>query len=132
MLHRASVRRQRPVLVAYLDLDQELLAPRYRAASQAHWLVTRGAQLLAARPRAETLLLLQTRMPDHVVVQALAQADPARVAAAEIDDRRMLGYPPFGALAELLGEDAPLATTDRRGQRAGRASRSGPTTAGRS
>ena len=49
-LHRGAIRRARPALVAYLDLDQELLAPRYRAASQAHWLVTRGAQLLAARP----------------------------------------------------------------------------------
>jgi len=30
-------------MVAFLDLDQELLAPRYRAAAQAHWLTTRGA-----------------------------------------------------------------------------------------
>ena len=50
VLHRAAVRRRRPALVAYLDLDQELLAPRYRAAAQAHWLLTRGAQLLAGRP----------------------------------------------------------------------------------
>jgi hypothetical protein len=65
------------VLVAYLDLDQELLAPRYRAATQAHWLVTRGAQLLAGRPRNETLLLLQTRLADHPVVTALAM--PGRI-----------------------------------------------------
>jgi primosomal protein N' (replication factor Y) len=109
VLHRAEVRRRRPVLVAYLDLDQELLAPRYRAAAQAHWLITRGAQLLAGRPRAETQLLLQTRMPDHVVVQAVADGDPARVAAAEAETRRSLGYPPFGALAELRGEEVALA-----------------------
>ena len=47
VLHRADIRRRRPTLVAYLDLDQELLAPRYRAATQALWLVVRGAQLLA-------------------------------------------------------------------------------------
>jgi primosomal protein N' (replication factor Y) len=107
-LHRTEIRRRRPALVAYLDLDQELLAPRYRATSQAHWLVTRGAQLLASRPRAETLLLLQTRVPDHAVVQAIARAEPQRILEVEADSRRTLGYPPFGALAELSGDDAPL------------------------
>ncbi|MDQ1461635.1 MAG: hypothetical protein QOI08_3119 [Actinomycetota bacterium] len=111
VLHRAAVRRRRPALVAYLDLDQELLAPRYRAAAQAHWLLTRGAQLLSARPRRETLLLLQTRIPDHVVVQSLVRGDPALVADAEIEYRRTLGYPPFGALAELAGADDAVAAT---------------------
>jgi primosomal protein N' (replication factor Y) len=108
-LHRAEVRRRRPCLVAYLDLDQELLAPRYRAASQAHWLVTRGAQLLAARPRHETLLLLQTRIPDHVVVDAVVRGRPDLVAATESEYRQTLGYPPFGGLAELSGDDDALA-----------------------
>jgi primosomal protein N' (replication factor Y) (superfamily II helicase) len=111
VLHRAAVRRRRPALVAYLDLDQELLAPRYRAAAQAHWLLTRGAQLLAARPRAETLLLLQTRIPDHVVVQAVVRGEPAAVADAEVEYRRTLAYPPFGALAELAGADDALTAT---------------------
>jgi primosomal protein N' (replication factor Y) len=111
VLHRAAVRRRRPALVAYLDLDQELLAPRYRAAAQAQWLLTRGAQLLSARPRRETLLLVQTRIPDHVVVQSLVHGDPALVADAEIEYRRTLGYPPFGALAELAGADDALAAT---------------------
>jgi primosomal protein N' (replication factor Y) (superfamily II helicase) len=110
-LHRAAIRRRRPSLVAYLDLDQELLAPRYRALSQAHWLVTRGAQVLAARPRDETMLLMQTRMPDHVVVQSVANATPDDVIAAEHEYREMLGYPPFGALAELSGDGEPLDAT---------------------
>jgi primosomal protein N' (replication factor Y) len=109
VLHRAEVRRRRPALVAYLDLDQELLAARYRAASQAHWLVTRGAQLLAGRARGETLLLLQTRMPDHTVVQAVVHGRPELVADAERVDRETLGYPPFGGLAELTGDDDALA-----------------------
>jgi primosomal protein N' (replication factor Y) len=109
VLHRAAVRRTRPALVAYLDLDQELLAPRYRAAAQAHWLLTRGAQLLSQRPRSETLLVLQTRLPDHVVVQAVEHGDPARVADSEREYRRILGYPPYGALAEVRGEEVPLA-----------------------
>ncbi|HWS44358.1 MAG TPA: hypothetical protein VN636_00725 [Acidimicrobiia bacterium] len=111
VLHRGAVRRRRPTLVAYLDLDQELLAPRYRAAAQAHWLVTRGAQLLAARARSDTMLLVQTRVPDHTVVQALVHGDPARVAEAERAYRSTLAYPPFGALAELSGDDPALAST---------------------
>src|SRR5262249_38914303 len=111
VLHRAAIRRGRPALVAYLDLDQELLAPRYRAATQAHWLVTRGAQLLAARPRTETLLLLQTRPAHPVVVPAIRPAAPARVVASEADYRTTLGYPPFGALAELHADNKPLLAT---------------------
>jgi primosomal protein N' (replication factor Y) len=113
VLHRGVVRRRRPALVAYLDLDQELLAPRYRAAAQAQWLVTRGAQLLSGRPRQESMLLVQTRIPDHVVVQALVRGEPAVVTESEIEYRRTLAYPPFGALAELAGaDDALIATID--------------------
>jgi primosomal protein N' (replication factor Y) len=110
-LHRGSIRRRRPALVAYLDLDQELLAPRYRAAAQAHWLVTRGAQLLAGRARAESLLVVQTRIPDHVVVRAIVEGAPALVTEAEREYRATLGYPPFGALAELTGDDDALGAT---------------------
>ena len=84
VLHRPEIRRRRPTLVAFLDLDQELLAPRYRAAAQAHWLTTRGAQLLAGRPRDETRLVVQTRQPDHEVVRALVTGRPALVAEAGI------------------------------------------------
>jgi primosomal protein N' (replication factor Y) len=108
-LHRADLRRRRPALVAYLDLDQELLAPRYRAATQALWLLVRGAQLLAARSRSETRLLVQTRLPDHEVVRAVAEGRPQIVTEGEIARRRALGYPPFGALAELTGDDTALA-----------------------
>jgi primosomal protein N' (replication factor Y) len=93
VLHRPELRRRRPALVAFLDLDQELLAPRFRAAAQAHWLTTRGAQLLAGRPRNETRLLVQTRQPDHEVVRALAKGQPSIVADAESDRRRTLGFP---------------------------------------
>jgi primosomal protein N' (replication factor Y) (superfamily II helicase) len=105
VLHRPEVRRRRPALVAFLDFDQELLAARYRAVAQAHWLATRGAQLLAGRPREQTRLVVQTRQPDHEVVRALVTGRPALVADAELSRRRALGFPPFGALAELTGDD---------------------------
>ncbi len=112
-LHRPELRRRRPTLVAFLDLDQELLAPRYRAAAQAHWLTTRGAQLLAGRPRDETRLVVQTRQPEHEVVRALVKGHPPIVTDLESDRRRALEFPPFGALAEVSGDDAAvLAATD--------------------
>ena len=73
-------------MVAFLDLDQELLAPRYRAAEEALALLVRAARLVGGRAGGGRLLL-QTRLPDHEVVQAALLADPARVAAAEADRR---------------------------------------------
>ncbi len=104
VLHRVPVVADRPVrLVAFLELDQELLAPRVRAAEQALWLLVRAARLLG--PRADGgVLLLQTRVPEHEVVLAAVDADPLRVADAERPSRRALGFPPFGGLAELSGE----------------------------
>jgi primosomal protein N' (replication factor Y) len=101
VLHRA----QGPIgLVAFLDLDQELLAPRYRAAEQALALVARGAR----RAGADGRLLLQTRLPDHPVVQTALRADPSILPEVERRQRRELGYPPFGALAELSGAPAAV------------------------
>jgi len=102
VFHRLALRRRRPRLVAFLDFDQELLAVRYRAAEQALWLLVRAAQLLAGRPRTETRLLVQTRDPDHDVLAA-ATGDVERVVDAERARRRLLGLPPFGALAEVRG-----------------------------
>ncbi|MEX1009584.1 MAG: hypothetical protein WD271_17335 [Acidimicrobiia bacterium] len=102
VLHRAPP--GRPVgLVAFLELDQELLAPRARAAEQALWLLVRGARLLGPR-EAGGVLLLQTRMPKHEVVVAARDGEPLVVADAERARRRALGWPPFGGAAELSGE----------------------------
>jgi primosomal protein N' (replication factor Y) len=92
-------------LVAYLELDQELLAPRARAAEQALWLLVRGARVLGDGGR----LLLQTRIPEHEVVRAVRRSDPMLVVGAERARRQALGFPPFGGLAELSGEPASVA-----------------------
>jgi primosomal protein N' (replication factor Y) len=103
VLHRCL----EPALVAFLDLDAELLAPRYRAAEQALALVARAARLLGGKAGGGRLVL-QTRLPGHEVVQAALHADPSRVAAAEVVRRRSLGFPPVKALALVSG--APAAT----------------------
>jgi primosomal protein N' (replication factor Y) len=93
-------------VVAYLDLDQELLAPRYRAAEEALGLLVRGARLVGGRAGGGRLLV-QTRLPNHEVLQAALLADPTRVAAAESVRRQELGYPPAAALAVVSGASAP-------------------------
>jgi primosomal protein N' (replication factor Y) len=92
-------------VVAFLDLDQELLAPRYRAAEQALVLVARAARAVGDR-RSGGRLLLQTRLPDHPVVRAALLGDPGRLATPEADRRRALRHPPFGALALVSGQAA--------------------------
>ncbi|MGI9598044.1 MAG: hypothetical protein ACR2QK_17910, partial [Acidimicrobiales bacterium] len=68
--------------VVFLDFDQELHAPRYRAAEQAMWLLVRAARLVGGR-RPESRIVVQTRSPDHRVLKAAVAADPGRMAEAE-------------------------------------------------
>lgn len=101
-LHRVD----RADAVAFLDLDQELLAPRERAREQAFALLARAARLV--RGRAEHgRLLVQTRRPDDVVVEAVLHADPARVAAAEEVVRQTFRLSPCAAVADVSGPAAP-------------------------
>ena len=100
MLHRVP----RADVVAFLDIDVELLAPRYRAAEQALALLVRGARLTGPRrERPDARLLVQTFLPRHDVIQAALLADPGRVAEAESARRRELDLPPFAALAAVSG-----------------------------
>jgi primosomal protein N' (replication factor Y) len=102
VLHQVA----RPVgVVAFLDLDQEMLAPRYRAAEQAMGLLARAARLLGGRSTGGRLVV-QTRVPGHPVVQAVLHADPDRWAGDEAARRRSLAYPPFAALAAVSGPAA--------------------------
>jgi len=93
-------------LVAFLDFDQELLAPRYRASEQAMALLARAARLLGPRQRGGRILV-QTRLPKHPVIEAALYADPGRLAAAELERRRQLGFSPACALAAVSGAAAP-------------------------
>jgi primosomal protein N' (replication factor Y) len=91
--------------VAFLDLDAELLAPRYRAAEQTLALVARAARIVGGKAGGGRLLL-QTRLPRHEVVLAALHGDPSRVSAAEATRREPLGWPPFTAMAHVSGAPA--------------------------
>ena len=92
--------------VAFLDIDQELLAPRYRAAEQAMALLVRAARLVGGRHQGGRVLV-QTRLPKHEVLDAALHGDPGRLAAVELERRAALSFPPCSALAEVSGPAAP-------------------------
>jgi primosomal protein N' (replication factor Y) len=92
-------------VVAFLDLDQELVAPRYRASEQALALLARAARLVGGR-RDGGRVLLQTRLPNHEVVDAVLHADPGRLVAVEDPRRAALRFPPHASLALVSGEAA--------------------------
>ena len=100
-LHRAG----EADLVAFLDFDQELSAIRYRANEQAMALLARAARLVGPRSGGGRILV-QTRQPDHPVVQAARAADPDLLSSHDRALRSQLGFPPFGALAEIAGAAA--------------------------
>jgi primosomal protein N' (replication factor Y) len=110
VLHRVRSDRGRPVeLVAFLEFDQELLAPRYRAAEQALWLLVRAARLVGPRGGPGTVLV-QSRSPGDPVLAAAGSGDPASVVGAERARRVALGFPPFGGLAEVAGDATAVET----------------------
>lgn len=101
VLHRVA----EAAAVAFLDFDQELLAPRYRAAEQALALLARAARLVGGRT-GPGRLLVQTRGPRHEVLEAAVHADPGRLAAPELTRRTLLAFPPVSAIASVSGPAA--------------------------
>jgi primosomal protein N' (replication factor Y) len=97
-------------VVAFLDLDQELLSLRYRAGEQALALVARAGRLVqrgaARRGEDRGLVLVQTRTPEHPALDAAVHADPDRLVRSELPMRRALGLPPATALAAVSGPAA--------------------------
>ena len=97
-LHRVG----RVDTVAFVDFDAELLAPRYRAEEQTVALLIRAARMVGGR-RGPGRILIQTHLGDHEVIRAVQHVDLARFGDQQLERRRVLGLPPFGALAALSG-----------------------------
>ncbi|HEY2429481.1 MAG TPA: hypothetical protein VGI06_11160, partial [Acidimicrobiales bacterium] len=106
VLHRAADAGVPVGRVIFLDFDAELLAPRYRAGEEALALLARAARLVGGRSESGGggRVLVQTRQPDHPVLDAAVRGDPGRVVEAELALRRELRLPPAVALAELSGD----------------------------
>ncbi len=88
-------------VVAFLEFDSELLAPRFRSAEHALALVVRAGRIGAE-------VLVQTFTPDHEVIRAAIHGDPSIVIDGERARRTALRLPPYAALARVSGEGADV------------------------
>ena len=88
--------------VAFLDFDQELLAPRYRAAEEALALLALASRLVGGRSRSGRVMV-QTRVPNHDAIVSALTADPSRLVAGETAVRAALALPPAVAAAVVSG-----------------------------
>jgi primosomal protein N' (replication factor Y) len=86
-------------VVAFLEFDSEMLAPRFRASEQAMALIVRASRIAPE-------VLIQTFTPDHEVIAAARAGDPSAMLAGERVRRELLGLPPFGALGVVSGSGA--------------------------
>lgn len=92
--------------VAFVDFDQELTAPRYRAGEEAFALLVRAARLVGPRSGGGSILV-QTRLPANPVLTAAAKADPSDWLRAEVERRSVMRQPPAAAWALVSGAGAP-------------------------
>ena len=98
---------RRCALVVFIDFDQYLLAPREESRRRAITAVGKAARLVGPRSEGRGEVVLQTRRSDDVVVQSLELGDFDEVIADDVATARLLGVPPYGALATISGDGAP-------------------------
>jgi primosomal protein N' (replication factor Y) len=94
--------------VVFLDFDDELMAPRMRAAEEALALLALAARLVSRSTRGRSRppggpLVVQTRLPDHPAIASAVRADPSLLETEELEVRTSLGLPPVTALARISG-----------------------------
>ena len=90
-------------LVGIINTDQGLFSADFRAPERLLQTVLQVAGR-AGREERPGRVLLQTHLPEHPLLQSLAQGDYRPPAQALLDERRAAGLPPFGALTLLRAE----------------------------
>jgi primosomal protein N' (replication factor Y) len=88
-------------LVGIVNADIGLGLPDFRAAERTFQLLTQAAGR-AGRGSTPGIVLIQTGFSEHYAVQCAAAQDYGRFYAKEIEFRKLMHYPPLGALASVL------------------------------
>jgi len=88
-------------LVGVVSADIGLGMPDFRAAERTFQLLTQVAGR-AGRGNVPGIVLIQTINPDHYAVRMAAAQDYAAFYQKELHFRRMMHYPPFSAMANVL------------------------------
>ncbi|MCL6481373.1 MAG: primosomal protein N' [Firmicutes bacterium] len=98
---------QRVTLVGVISADIALGLPDFRAAERTFQLLTQVAGR-AGRGQLPGRVLVQTYYPEHYAIQFAARQDYEGYFEKESHFRRLLHYPPFTALANVLVRDRRL------------------------
>jgi primosomal protein N' (replication factor Y) len=104
----AALHRVRDVdTVVFLDIDQEISAPRYRAAEITLTLVVHAARLVARKTsgssKSDGLVMIQSMLADHSLLRGLVSHDLEEFVDEEMARRKLMQLPPYGALAQVSG-----------------------------
>ena len=87
-------------LVGVISADIALHLPDFRAGERTFQLLEQVAGRAGRGPKGGRVIV-QTYTPDHYAIEAMAAHDYHALYAQEIENRRRMGYPPFGRLVRL-------------------------------
>lgn len=88
-------------LVGVINADIGLALPDFRAAERTFQLLTQVAGR-AGRHHLPGLVIIQTTAPDHYAIRCAAAQDYGKFYEKELEFRRLMRYPPFCAMANIL------------------------------
>jgi primosomal protein N' (replication factor Y) len=103
---------QRVTLVGVVSADSSLSLPDFRAAERTFQLLTQVAGR-AGRGELKGRVLIQTFYPEHYAIQDAVQQDYSAFFERELHFRRMMAYPPYTSLANVIVRDTSLEKTIR-------------------
>jgi primosomal protein N' (replication factor Y) len=100
-------------LVGVISADTALNLPDFRAPERTFQLLAQVAGRSGRGDRPGEVVI-QTYRPDDPAIRAACDHDFASFAERELEDRRVLGYPPFGRLIAFLfrGAEEPAVTAE--------------------
>ena len=98
---------QRVTLVGVVSADSSLSLPDFRAAERTFQLLTQVAGR-AGRGELAGRVLIQTFYPGHYAIQDAVKQDYTSFFERELQFRRMMAYPPFTSLANVIVRDTSL------------------------
>jgi primosomal protein N' (replication factor Y) (superfamily II helicase) len=97
----------RVTLVGVISADSSLSMPDFRAAERTFQLLTQVAGR-AGRGELPGRVLIQTYYPEHYAIQDAVRQDYLAFYERELHYRRMMAYPPFTSLANVIVRDTNL------------------------
>ena len=109
-------------LVGVLSADFTLGFPDFRAAERTFQILTQVAGR-AGRGDRPGRVIVQAFRPDHYAIQCAAAQDYAAFYQKESRYRRLMGYPPYVAMANVIASGSTIEKAQRRAQSAAAAIR---------